>query len=248
MVEKKKFFEVKIPLLRKQIHLLGTSKSDLNNKFIKIDLTRSLRGKSLELKFKVKADNENAFAYPVESNILSYYIRRMMRKGINYVEESFKAECENATIRIKPFLITRKKVSRAVRNELRKRTIEFVTDYVKNKTIEEIFTAITSNSLQKNISLKLKKTYPLALFEIRVLKVIKRKQEPEPETPKKSEEKSEKTKEQKNEKTKEAKTKEKQEEEKKKTEKKTKTKKSDSKTKTKKETKKKTTKKKATKK
>ena len=46
--------------------------------------------------------------------------------------------------------------------------------YVKNNNVEDIFQEILRNSLQKSLSLKLKKIYPLSLCEIRILKVEKR--------------------------------------------------------------------------
>jgi len=172
MAEKKKFLEVELPLIRKNIYLIASQKADLNDKIVKIDLTRYLKGKSLEMTFKVKADKDKAFGYPFASYLLGFFIRRMIRKGTDYVEASFEAECNNAKLRIKPYLITRKKVSRAVRNALRKKAIEYITDYIKNKHTDELFYSLIQNSFQKNISLKLKKVYPLALCEIRVLEVL----------------------------------------------------------------------------
>lgn len=171
--EKKKLFEVDLPLIRKKVFLIGKEKSELNNKTVKIDLTRQLKGKSLEVVFKVKAENDKLEAFPISSTLLSFFIRRMIRKGTDYVETSFETECKDAKLRIKPYLITRKKVPRAVRNALRKKAIEYIQDYVKEKYVDEIFSQIMFNSMQKNISLKLKKIYPLALCEIRVLEVIK---------------------------------------------------------------------------
>lgn len=179
MAEKKKFFEVDLPLIRKKVFLIGKEKSELNNKTIKIDLTRQLKGKSLEFVFRVKTENDKLEAFPISSTLLGFFIRRMIRKGTDYVEASFETDCRNASLRIKPYLITRKKVPRAVRNQLRKRAIEYIQDYVKEKDTEEIFSQIMFNSMQKNISLKLKKVYPLALCEIRILEVLKFKDKSE---------------------------------------------------------------------
>jgi ribosomal protein S3AE len=187
--EKKKWIEVEVPLLKKTVDLLAFNKAALNNKVVKIDLTRNLRGKSIEIKFKVRADKEKAEAYPLKLTLLGFFIRRMIRRGTNYVESSFVTECKDATVRVKPFLITRKKVSRAVKNELRKKSVEFLSDYIKEKKLEEIINLIISNSLQKNISLKLKKVYPLSLCEVRVLDVLSRKEIEEEKTEEKPEKK-----------------------------------------------------------
>jgi ribosomal protein S3AE len=102
---------------------------------------------------------------------MPYFLKRMVRKGTNYVEDSFSAKCEDAQMRIKPFLVTRRKVSRKVRKALRDKAREEIIDYIKNKKSAELFDEIAKNTLQKPLSIKLKKIYPLSLCEIRVLKV-----------------------------------------------------------------------------
>ena len=104
---------------------------------------------------------------------MPYFLKRMVRKGTNYVEDSFSAKCEDAQMRIKPILITRKKVPRAVRKALRNKAKEELTDYIKDKSSKELFEEIISNKIQKSLSLKLKKIYPLSLCEIRIFKVEK---------------------------------------------------------------------------
>lgn len=162
-----------MPVLGKETQLYSYNIDELNGRTITYDLTRMLRGKSVLMKLEVKVKGEKAVAYPKELKILPYFIRRMMRKGTNYVEDSFSVECKDARIRIKPFLITRKKVSRAVRKTLREKAKEELTKYVKDKKAEEIFKDILNNKIQKSLSLKLKKIYPLSLCEIRRFRVEK---------------------------------------------------------------------------
>ena len=64
-------------------------------------------------------------------------------------------------------------VPRTVRKVIRNKAKEELTDYVKDKTSEELFNDILNNRIQKPLSLKLKKIYPLSLCEIRVFKVEK---------------------------------------------------------------------------
>ncbi len=170
---KKKFFEVDMPLLKRETSLQAYETKELEGRIIKYDLTRFLKGKNTLIQLKVKVDGEKATSTPREIKLLPYYIRRMMRKGTNYVEDSFSTNCKNAQIRIKPFLITRRKVSRAVRKALREKAKEELIKHVKTRDYEKIFEEILKNQLQKDLSLKLKKTYPLSLCEIRVLKVEK---------------------------------------------------------------------------
>lgn len=168
---KKRFHDVEIPLIGKETQLRDFEKESLNGKFIKYDLTRFLRGKNSILSLKIKADKDKAVAEPRKLQLLPSFLRRMVRKGTNYVEDSFSAECADANVRIKPFIITRRKVSRAVRKGLRDKAREELTTYVKKKKVDEVFDDLLKNILQKSLSLKLKKIYPLSLCEIRVLKV-----------------------------------------------------------------------------
>ncbi|MBU3906774.1 MAG: hypothetical protein KKA64_00825 [Nanoarchaeota archaeon] len=170
---KMKFFDVEMPIINKTTQLQAYEKEELQNKYIKYDLTRILRGKSIEMQLKTKIENGNVIAVPKKTTLLSYFIRRMIRKGTNYVEDSFSAECKNAQLRIKPILVTRRKVSRAVRNALRKKMKEELVEYIKDKEYEKVFEDLLNNKMQKPLSLKLKKIYPLSFCDIRILKVEK---------------------------------------------------------------------------
>ena len=169
--KKKKFFDVEMPIINKQTQMQAYELPELEGRFLKYDLTRMLKGKSMMLTLKVKIEDNNAIANPKKIVLMPYFLRRMIRKGTNYVEDSFKATCQDAELIIKPFLITRRKVSRAVRNALRIKAKEELTNYVKDKSAEELFDEVLKNQIQRPLSQKLKKIYPLSLCEIRVLEI-----------------------------------------------------------------------------
>ena len=121
MAIRKKFREIEIPLLKTTTEILDTK--DIERKTIKLDLTRQLKGKSLEITLKVFEKQDKLFAIPKKMNLMRFYIRRIMRKGTSYVEDSFKAQCKDIRVTIKPFFITRKKVSRVVRKTIRQKLI-----------------------------------------------------------------------------------------------------------------------------
>ncbi len=194
---KKTFFDVKIPVTSSKVSLYGTTPEEFVGKVVKLDLTRNLRGKSLELKSKVKLEGNELVGEPISLLLVGSFIRRMIRKGSDYVEDSFIVDCKDAKIVIKPFLITRNKVSRAVRNELRNNSKKFLESYLKARPIKEVFSDLMANKLQKELSLKLKKIYPLALCEIRAVDIlteaeIKRLEEKAEEKASRTEEKAEK--------------------------------------------------------
>ena len=165
---KKGFFEVRTPLTATKIQLYGTSIEEIEGRIIRLDLTRSLKGKSFELKMKVVKNEKDLEAEPISLELMGSYVRRMMRLGIDYVEDSFKAELKDGKAIVKPFMITRNKVSRAVRKELRNSARKFLEAYLKTRDTREAFTEIITNKVQKELFIRLKKVYPLALCEIRI--------------------------------------------------------------------------------
>ena len=169
--KKKRFYDVEMPIINKQTQMQAYELPELEGRFLKYDLTRMLKGKSMMLTLKVKIEDNNAIANPKKIVLMPYFLRRMIRKGTNYVEDSFKAVCQDAELIIKPFLITRRKVSRAVRNALRIKAKEELMNYVKDKSAEELFDEVLKNQIQRPLSQKLKKIYPLSLCEIRVLEI-----------------------------------------------------------------------------
>ena len=167
MAEKKKFIETKLPLIGSETRILG-SIEELKGKTIKLDLTRKLRGKGLNVKFKIFEVEGDLIGVPYKMELITSYIRRMMRKRADYVEDSFKAQCSDIRVTIKPFLITRKRVSRAVRRNLRNTAKEFLSEYVKEREYNIVCEDIINGVLQKAMLPKLKKVYPLSLCDIRV--------------------------------------------------------------------------------
>ncbi|HLD38526.1 MAG TPA: hypothetical protein VJA20_03735 [Candidatus Nanoarchaeia archaeon] len=171
--KKKKFFDVDIPIINGQTQLHAFDIKELEGRDIKYDLTRILRGKNILLRSKVLIKDDNATSIPVELEIMSSFLGKVVRKGTDYIEDSFSAESMDAKLIIKPLLVTRAKVSRQVRKLLREKAREELIKYVKSKNSGEIFEEILKNKFQKELSLKLKKIYPLSFCDIRVLKVEK---------------------------------------------------------------------------
>ncbi len=169
--KKKKFFDIEMPLINKQTQMQAYELPELEGRFLKYDLTRMLKGKSMMLTLKISIKDGIAVAIPKKIMLLPYFLRRMVRKGTNYVEDSFQAEYKDGKVVIKPFLVTRRKVSRAVRAALRNKAKEELISYAKSKTAEELFDETIKNQIQRTLSQKLKKIYPLALCEIRVLEI-----------------------------------------------------------------------------
>ena len=169
---KKKFFEVPVPLTAAKVKLYAINAEELDNKIITLDMTKSLKGKNVELKARVSHKEGKTESELISLVLLPSYIRRIMRRGIDYVEDSFKTSCKDAEMIIKPFMITRNHVSRTVRKEIRNTARKFIESHARIKNSRELFSEIMTNKLQKAISLKVKKVYPLAFCEIRWIEII----------------------------------------------------------------------------
>ena len=171
---KKRFFDVEIPSIKKSTNLIAYDLEELEGKSISYDLTRVLRGKSVILFLKIKIENNVATGIPVGVELVPSFLRRMVRKGTNYIEDSFLTECKDGTVRIKPFLVTRRKVSRAVRKALRQKAKEEIIELLKTKDSEAVIQELLRDQLQRNLALRLKKIYPLSFCDIKTFKVEKK--------------------------------------------------------------------------
>jgi ribosomal protein S3AE len=167
MAERKKYIEVEVPILNSSMRVLGTVEN-LHDKTIKLDLTRQLRGKGLTIKLRIFNQEGKLMAFPNSMELSTSYIRRIMRKRTDYVEDSFQARCLDIKVTVKPLLITRKKVSRAVRKNLRNTAREFILGYLKERNYIQVCNEILDGTLQKTMLPKLKKVYPLSFSDIRI--------------------------------------------------------------------------------
>jgi ribosomal protein S3AE len=189
---KKSFYEVEAPMTAVKISLYGNSPEELDGRIVKLDLTKSLRGKSLDLKMRIKNKDGRLIAEPVSAKLAGSFIRRSMRRGTDYVEDSFEMNCKDAKVSVKPFMITRRRVSRAVRKALRVESRKFLEGYIKIRDTKELFGEILSNKIQRAMVVKLKKIYPLGFCEIRIFEVKGEKSEEEIEEANEVEEANEK--------------------------------------------------------
>ena len=171
MALKKKFFNVELENLNLPVPILASNPENIVGQVIRYDLTKLLRGKNCEARFKIQKDGERLIGVTYFFMLQPAFIKKMIGRNISIVEDSFLVKCKDASLRIKPFLITRKRVHRSVRNHLRRIAKEFITQSISELTKQKVFQEIISSSLQRALSKKLKEIYPLAICEIRVVKL-----------------------------------------------------------------------------
>ncbi|MEM1535811.1 MAG: hypothetical protein QXQ82_01305 [Candidatus Pacearchaeota archaeon] len=170
---KKKIYDVKLEILDLEVSVFAPDEEFLVGKTISYDLTKLLKGKNCEARFRIKKEGESLFATIYFFMIYPQFVKKMIGKNVSVVEDSFLVKCKDAVLRIKPFLITRKRVHRSVRAALREKAREIIVKSFTEKTRKEAFQEILSSSLQKSLGKKLKKIYPLSVCEIRMAKVEK---------------------------------------------------------------------------
>ena len=173
MAEKKKFFDVKLEILESIVPLLAYSQDSLNGRIIKLDLTKILKGKNCEARFRVKKLENEMIGEIFSFTIFPSYIRRLIGHNISIVEDSFVVKSQDASLRIKPFLISRKRVHRSVRKALREEAKDFLMKAAEERPRDKFFQTVIAGILQRQLSKRLKKVYPLAVCELRVVKVEK---------------------------------------------------------------------------
>lgn len=176
---KEKVYGIYLPVLSKDevANIFTPDPSALVGKIIKVDLSRIAKGKLGEITCNIReVKEEKIFAELQKISLYPSYIKRFIRRGITKIDESFIVESkEKKKLRIKPVLITRKKVKRSVETALHKETRSFLTKLFASQNINEIFIDIIRGEIQKKLSKKLKKVYPLSFCEIREVLIVTKK-------------------------------------------------------------------------
>jgi ribosomal protein S3AE len=131
---KKKFHNIDIEILNFPTQIYCEDLEETVGKIIAFDMTRLLKGKSCEAKLIVDKLPGGYLAKFKKLRILPFYIKRLVRKNTSYVESSFVIDLKEDALKIKPFLLTRKKVHRKVRKALRDSAQSLINSLIKGKT------------------------------------------------------------------------------------------------------------------
>ncbi len=169
--ERMKPYNVLVPYIGQEFSVLAPNPEKLPGKLMKLDMTRMLRGRNVEAVIKIVKKEDRLVGEFQSLKVIQAYIKRMMRKNVSWIEDSFSCKSKDLQFRIKPFMITKKKVHRSLKKELRENTNRLICEYVTGHTSEEIFEDVVKGTLQKQVVMGLKKIYPVAFFEIRILKI-----------------------------------------------------------------------------
>lgn len=118
----------------------------------------------------VKCENEVGHAELVRFQMGQSLVRRLARKGVKKVEDSFEVVSkDNVRFRVKPLLVTRRKTQRSVTSGLHGVMRGFLLEWCKGLDAREVFSSVLGNRVQMELKGAVRKVYPVALSEIRVL-------------------------------------------------------------------------------
>lgn len=178
------------------------------------DLTNDFRRSHIKLFFKIhKIEETTAHTQFAGHTLTSDYLRRMIRRRRSKIDGVYDVSTrDGATIRVKPFATTDKRIQNSQRKVVREAMKQTITDQAKTSTLAEFVKNILDGKTGSDIYKNCKKLYPVKRIEIFKTEVIS---QPtimiEEKKPAKKEEKEESTEPEKKEKKK-AKKKEKTEE------------------------------------
>ncbi len=129
---------------------------------------------NIQVVFKIKSvRDKNAVTEIVRYSLVSSYVKRIMRKRRDKIDDSFVAESKDKVkIRVKPIMITRAKTQRSKRALVRQTAKDFIIEKLRNQNFVEFINDAVSTKTQREMKEKLKKFYPIAVCEFRVIQKL----------------------------------------------------------------------------
>jgi len=152
--------------------------SEVQGRTMKVNmmtLTGNVRKQSVSAKLEInKVSGKEAFTMLKGYELLPSFVKRMIRKGRNRLDESIPCECKDgAKMRMKILILTRGMTTGGQQKELRVLIHKFVQEQAKALGSQEIMGNIMTNSYQKALKEKLSKIYPLKSCEVRKVDILK---------------------------------------------------------------------------
>lgn len=173
---KRKFpVELKAPESLNSVSLGNTNVSDLGKfvgRTIKMNLmyvTKSPRNQNVRLMFKVNDVSSGVANTDVVSyEHIPYYLNRFVKPGSDLVTDSFTCESKDGkTVRVKPFVVTKKNASGNILSAVRDKVKELVENEIKSMNAEDFIVAVIGGKLQTGYRNEVKKVFPLKAFEFK---------------------------------------------------------------------------------
>ena len=180
---KKKFYPIAAPALFNEEELGEVPLYDLKDAIgrrVKVNLmtlTNDPKRQNINLTFQINAvDEQKARTEIIGYHLVPSSIRRMVKRGKIRMDDSFIVETnDKRLVRIKPFMVTAGLARSAALKSLGRKTRSILKKNIAKMSYEDFIKELISNRLQNDLREQLKKTYPLAVCQIRAMEVEKEK-------------------------------------------------------------------------
>jgi len=138
------------------------------------DLTNDFRKSHIKLFFKIhNVEDTNAHTQFVGHTLTSDYLRRMIRRKRSKIDGVYDATTrDGATIRVKPFATTDKRIQNSQRKIVRETMKKTIIDRAKVSTLSEFVKFIIDGKIGSDIYKNCKKLYPVKRVEVYKTQVL----------------------------------------------------------------------------
>ena len=206
--KKKKWFPVIAPRLFRgqqvgEMHLYVPEQAIGRTMAVNLmSLTGDIKKQNSSIKLEIIRGTEGKLYTEIMGyQIMPTAVKRMVRRRVSKIAMSFISETnDKKPIRIKPLILTRGTSKKSVQTKIRNTAKTAINDYVKRLRFEDMVREIISHKFQMTFKKQLGKIFPIRIFEIRMLDIIKKRttqEKPKAEPEKLKEEKTAEPKEEK---------------------------------------------------
>lgn len=178
--KKKKWFKIVAPAIFNQAEvgeiLLYDPEASIG-RVIRVNLmvlTRDPKKQDKEVGFILDGRKESFITSSFKSyEMVPSTIKRLMRKGKSKIEDSFDCQTKDAKkLRIKPVVITKSRVNRKTRADLRRQCNALIREGISKLEYENFITALVMEKFQKQLQDDLKKIVPISVCKIRMMQLL----------------------------------------------------------------------------
>lgn len=178
-IKKKKWFPIIAPKIFNERVLGETYLEDsrsMKGRYLTLNLMNVLQDpkkQSTNVQFLIHSVKEGrGMTKLVKYELISGYLKRLIRRGRTKVEDSFRARTKGGqAVRVKPLIITTTKVPNSVATKLRLIVREELKKAISNEHFEGLVEEFLRGAFQRGIKGKLSKITPVRNFEIRIFKL-----------------------------------------------------------------------------
>ncbi|MBN1646178.1 hypothetical protein JW868_04025 [Candidatus Woesearchaeota archaeon] len=173
--KKKRWFPVMAPKLFDESQIGESNVSDaellMDKRFTinLMNLTGDMKKQTMRVSFEVSTVTEGRGMTKITGfEVVPTAVKRLIRRDRDKIDDSVAIKTKDAKyIRLKPLIITNKKIDKDIQTSLRLQTRKTLLDYCSAKNYEQIMSDVITTKLQKHIKEVLLKICPVRNFSIR---------------------------------------------------------------------------------